>query len=282
MKNFWKQLGKAICYFLLYFGVQNLVGFGYTFYYSFKASFEAAQSGGVPDVEAITLGSVEYLLKNQNNLVNISGIIIITFLILFFLIRKKNVLTEAKIAKTNGKYIFLGIGLGFGYMLTANFGLSLLPESWLEAYAAQSNMLLEGSDFAIILSTVIMAPVVEELIFRGLMLSRLRKGMSDWAAILVSALIFGLAHGQILWMSYTFIMGILLGLVAVKSESLLPSLALHMIFNLGGVVLTLLPGEIASTGLYIAMLVIGVVTTVALLVVLLKQKKTEKEIIQAA
>ena len=282
MKNFFKQLGKAICYFLLYFGGQLLVSIGYIMLYSFKATLEATMNGGVPDVNAISIEAAEYLLKQQNNVVNISGIFTILFLVLFFLIRKKNVIKEVTAVKAPGKNYLIGVGVAFGYMLVINFGLQFLPESWLEAYGAQSNMLLEGSDLAIFVSTVIMAPLVEELIFRGLMLSRLRKGMSDWAAILISGFIFGLAHGQILWMSYTFIMGILLGLVAVKSESLLPSLALHMIFNLGGVVLTLLPGEIASTGLYIAMLAIGVVTTVALLVVLLKQKKAEKEIAQAA
>ena len=92
MKKFWKQFGKAICYFLLYFGVQNILGIGYMVFYMFKASFEAAASGGTPDVEAITLGAVDYLLKSQNSIVNISSVITITFLVLFFLIRKKNLL----------------------------------------------------------------------------------------------------------------------------------------------------------------------------------------------
>ena len=278
MKRFWKQFGKAICYFLLYFGVQNILGIGYMVFYMFKASFEAAAGGGTPDVEAITLGATEYLLKNQNNLINISGVITIAFLVLFFLIRKKNLLKEARIVKTRGKYILLGIGLGISCVLTVEFGMALLPESWLEAYAAKSDMLLEGSGFAIILSTVIMAPLVEELIFRGLMLSRLRKAMSDWGAILLSALIFGVAHGQILWMVYTFVLGVIFGLVAVKSESILPTLALHMTFNFCGVVLPYLLGETISGGFCIAMLVIGVLATAALLVVLLKPKKAESDI----
>lgn len=281
MKKFWKQLGKAICYFLLYFGVQNILGIVYVVAYSFKESFEAAASGGTPDVEAIALGSMDYLLKNQNNLINISGVITIAFLVLFFLIRKKNLLTEARVVKTKGKYIFLGMGLGLSCMLTINFGMSLLPESWLEAYATRSNLLLEGSDLAIIVSTVIMAPLVEELIFRGLMLSRLRKGMSDWMAILLSALIFGLAHGQILWMVYTFVLGVVFGLVAVKSESILPTLALHMVFNLCGVILPALLGEAISGGLCIAMLIVGVLVTAALLVVLLKKNKVENDTVQA-
>lgn len=280
MKKFWKQLGKAICYFLLYFGVQNILGIVYVVAYSFKESFEAAASGGTPDVEAIALGSMDYLLKNQNNLINISGVITIAFLVLFFLIRKKNILKEVSMVKTKGKYILFGVGLALSLVVTVEFGMSLLPESWLEDYAAHSNWLLEGSGFAIFVSTVIMAPLIEELIFRGLMLSRLRKGMSDGVAILLSALIFGLAHGQIIWIIYAFVLGVILGLVAVKSESILPTMTLHMVFNFCGMVLPFILSESISAGVCIALAIIGALCTAALLVVLLKKNKAESDTVQ--
>ncbi len=282
MKNFWKQLGKAICYFLLYYGGQIVVSVGYLVLYSFKASFEASMNGGMLDVDAISIAAAESLLKQQNNIIIISSIFTILFLLIFFLIRKKNVLTEASVVKARGKNYFYGVGLGFGYMLVLNFGLQFLPESWLEAYGAHSNILLEGSDFAIFVSTVIMAPVIEELIFRGLMLSRLRKGMSDWVAILVSALIFGLAHGQILWMAYTFVMGVVFALVAVKSESVLPSMVMHMVFNFCGMTLPFILSESISVGMCVALTVIGAIIMAVFLVLLLKQSKVEKDTVQAA
>jgi len=282
MKNFFKQLGKAICYFLLYFGGQLLVSIGYIMLYSFKATLEATMNGGVPDVNAISIEAAEYLLKQQNNVVNISGIFTILFLVLFFLIRKKNVIKEVNAVKAPGKNYLIGVGVAFGYMLVINFGLQFLPESWLEAYGAQSNMLLEGSDLAIFVSTVIMAPLVEELIFRGLMLSRLRKGMSDWAAILISGFIFGLAHGQILWIAYTFVMGVIFGLVAVKSESMIPGLVMHMVFNFCGMTLPFLFSETVSAGFCVTMVVIGAIIMAVFLVLLFKQKKVEKDMVQAA
>ena len=42
MKRFWKQLGKAICYFLLYFGVQNIIGAVYMMVYIVRAAAETA------------------------------------------------------------------------------------------------------------------------------------------------------------------------------------------------------------------------------------------------
>lgn len=281
MKNFLKQLGKAICYFLLYFGVQNIIGFVYMMVYIIEATVKAAGEGG-PDVEAISLGAVEYLMQKQNSLVIISGIITILFLTVFFLIRRKNVLTESGVKKTQGKYIPIAIGLGVGYMLIINFGLCLLPESWLMAYSEQSSGLVEGSAAAIIVSTMIMAPFIEEIIFRGLMLSRLRKGMPDVVAVLICALIFGLAHGQILWMTYAFGLGIVLGLVAVKSDSVIPGLILHMVFNICGVVVPSLLGEVVAVEVCVVMVVIGVLLTAALLAILLRNKKPENEMTQTA
>lgn len=294
MKNFFKQLGKAICYFLLYFGIQNIIAFVYMMVYivgeTVRAAGEAAAAADlglaanelVPNVDEMVFGAIEYVMRKQNGLVIISGIITILFLILFFGIRKKNVLKEASVKKAQGKNVLLAIGLGLSCMLVINFGLSLLPESWLMAYAEQSNMLVEGSTLAIIISTMVMAPLIEELIFRGLMLSRLRKGMSDNAAILVCALIFGLAHGQIIWMVYTFALGLVMGLVAVKSESIIPSLVLHMAFNICGVIIPTLLAEVVTLEICIVMVVVGVFITAALLVALLKTNKEENDTLQTA
>ena len=285
MKTFFKQLGKAICYFLLYYGMQLILCFVYMLVYIVRTVAETAGkvaaatdlglevSEWIPDAETIAFGAIDYLLQKQNDLIIISGILTIAFLVLFFLIRKKNVLTETGVVKTKGKYLALGLGLGLTTMLMINFGLSLLPESWLEDYAAQSSVLLGGSDLAIFVSTVIMAPLIEELICRGLMLSRLRKGMPDWAAVLVSSLIFGLAHGQIVWITYAFLLGVVFGVVAVKSESILPGLVMHMVFNLCGMVLPFLLSESISLGICAVLTVIGALLTAALLAVLLKQKK---------
>lgn len=294
MKNFFKQFGKAICYFLLYFGVQNIVGMVYMMIYIVGASAEAAGKAAaaadlgmaageiMPDVEAITLGAIDYMMQNQNGIVIISGIITILFLLLFFLIRKKNMLAEANVTKTLVKNVPIAVGLGIGMMLTINFGLALLPESWLVAYSRQSNMLVEGTTVAIIISTMIMAPLIEELIFRGLMLSRLRKAVPDAAAIVITSLIFGLAHGQILWMTYTFVLGVVLAIVAVKSDSVIPSIILHMVFNTCGIVIPTLLGEFISGAVCVALLVIGILITAVLLAVLLKGKKTGNDALQTA
>lgn len=55
--------------------------------------------------------------------------------------------------------------------------------------------------------------------------------MPAWLAVLLQGLVFGLIHGQVLWMIYATCFGILLGWVRVKTGSLRASMLLHIGFN---------------------------------------------------
>ncbi len=74
------------------------------------------------------------------------------------------------------------------------------------------------------------APVAEEFIYRHLLLRSLRP-LGDTPAIIVSALIFGLAHGNFDQFLYAFLIGIILGLLAVRYDSIIPSMVLHFLNN---------------------------------------------------
>jgi len=76
----------------------------------------------------------------------------------------------------------------------------------------------------------------EETFFRGLMLSGLQR-WGPWAAIGISALLFGLLHGSIYQLLPTFILGVLLGYAVWRSGSLYCSIAIHALNN--GLIATL-------------------------------------------
>ena len=76
----------------------------------------------------------------------------------------------------------------------------------------------------------------EETFFRGLMLSGLRR-WGPWAAIGLTALLFGLLHGSIYRLLPTFILGLVLGYVVWRSGSLYCSLLIHALNN--GLIATL-------------------------------------------
>lgn len=79
---------------------------------------------------------------------------------------------------------------------------------------------------------VIAAPILEEFIFRGIMLDGLLKQYSPVTSILVSSALFGLVHLNP-WQFITgFIIGIFSGWVYYRSKSLMPSIIIHVCANL--------------------------------------------------
>lgn len=77
---------------------------------------------------------------------------------------------------------------------------------------------------------VVLAPLFEEYWFRGIIQTSLMP-YGNGFAILVSALCFGMAHGNIHQFCYTVIVGICLGYVRYASGSLLPTTIMHALFN---------------------------------------------------
>ncbi len=110
------------------------------------------------------------------------------------------------------------MGLEFLFSLS---GKSLMP--FLENISGSSESV------SMFLYASILAPISEELLFRGFLLRSLRPYGKRFA-ILGSALFFGLFHGNLLQTPYAFLMGLLLGYVAIE-YSVYWAVALHMFNN---------------------------------------------------
>ena len=120
-----------------------------------------------------------------------------------------------------------------------------LPQQLMESYNQASQGLNTSLLWADLLSVAVFAPLVEEMIFRGLVLSRLRKALPAWLAVVVQGLVFGFVHGQLVWIVYATLFGLLLGYVRLRTGSLKASILLHLGFNLSsffiGIVFYLAP-----------------------------------------
>ena len=79
--------------------------------------------------------------------------------------------------------------------------------------------------------TVLIAPVVEELIFRKLMLDRIRN-YGEKTAIVFSAICFGLFHGNLTQFLYAFSVGLFLGYVYCKTGKVHYTMIMHALLNL--------------------------------------------------
>ncbi|HJL72138.1 MAG TPA: CPBP family intramembrane glutamic endopeptidase, partial [Candidatus Poseidoniia archaeon] len=94
-------------------------------------------------------------------------------------------------------------------------------------------MFEDASDTSLALlafSVAILTPFAEELLFRGFILGMLLKRYSDTQSIVISSLIFAIAHEPIA-MVLAFGGGLLYGWVRVRTGSILPSMIAHAIWN---------------------------------------------------
>ena len=124
------------------------------------------------------------------------------------------------------------MGLGFGFFFSALLTVFPFPEFLMEDYRSSSNTLNEGTDQILALvSTAILAPVTEEIVYRGYMLNRLLGWFKERDSILITTSIFALCHVSILWIAYAFLMGLLLAKVSIEEDNIAYSIALHIGFN---------------------------------------------------
>lgn len=125
-----------------------------------------------------------------------------------------------------------------------------------------SDMLM---DFPILPSFICMgllAPIIEEWFFRGVVLRRLLPH-GERFAIVVSALVFGLFHGNFFQMFFAFTLGLVLAFVAIRTGTLLYSICIHILINtLNGVVLPaiLLHAGLGATA-FMGLFILGMVIT---------------------
>ena len=89
-----------------------------------------------------------------------------------------------------------------------------------------------GGYIALTIVVVVGAPIVEELFFRGLVLRSLQRRFGDAWAVVGSAVLFGLAHFEPLQLPALVSLGVILGVMAVSTKRLGPSIFAHAGFNL--------------------------------------------------
>ena len=94
----------------------------------------------------------------------------------------------------------------------------------IETFATDDSLLLR------ILFMVILAPLIEEFVFRKTLIDRMRP-YGEKLAVVTSAAMFGLFHGNISQMFYAFTLGLVFGWVYLRTGKLRYTVGLHMIVN---------------------------------------------------
>ena len=100
-------------------------------------------------------------------------------------------------------------------------------------YSEISQAAFDGQSVGMLILVVgIVGPICEELLFRGLLFHRLKDWVRPEAAILVSALLFGIYHGNMVQFLYAACMGVMLAVIYDKTGTLWVSIVAHIAANL--------------------------------------------------
>lgn len=112
-----------------------------------------------------------------------------------------------------------------------------LPE-YSERYQEASVLLYSPPFWQQLLTSGLLIPIVEELVFRGIGFRMLRRWISFTWAMLISAVVFGAYHGNLVQFVYAAICGVLLAYLCEKYDSMIAPIVSHMAMNIAAIVLT--------------------------------------------
>ena len=181
---------------------------------------ELMNNGG--DVNAFT-GT-----ESNNNIVGftmvLSGIAMIWHLIHFKYVK----FNLKSFGEVSGKTIALSIPLIVAGMIFINLCSEFigLPDMMQDTFRAMSRNVFG------IISIAIMAPLVEELLFRGAIQGHLlRKGMKPVYAILIASAVFGIVHMNPIQIPFAFAIGMIFGWLYYRTGSVVPGMIGHFINN---------------------------------------------------
>ncbi len=178
----------------------------------------------------IVLFIIHYLL-NSLNIVQIGNVWIYIFIIFYFVFKLKDVIPNARedisdafspnTIKLILSVVILNIFLSYGMLYFSNFVLGIVQSKNI------FNSFLTGG----LIATIIVSPISEELIFRGVFLNRLQLVLPTTFAVLISSLLFASLHsfGSIF---AAFVFGVCVAILYLKTENIFVPILAHFLNNL--------------------------------------------------
>ena len=278
MKKVLKQIGKALGYFAVYFTCMNVADLIAGFVWGYMKGAELKAMGMSSEEAMAAFQSMEPGYKGVSMLIGA----ILTLLIYFIIekIKKTSLAKETDMKMVTGKQMGLTVVGALGGMFFLNFMLSILPipADLLGDLSSGMSSLTSYPFWLALLVNAILIPILEEVVFRGYLFSRLGKAMPAVVAAVISSVVFGLCHGGLVWAIWAGITGLIICVVRVKSGSIIPGIIFHIIMNTYGMVVSYFPvlEKLTNTGMYILTAAGGILLAVYI-VGILTDKSSSKE-----
>lgn len=171
-------------------------------------------------------------------------------LLIIFNYKKKNIIEHCSFLSVNFRIVLLSILLGamsnvfvntiLTYMKTNTALMELLSiEEKILDTTEGVRVMVSGNIFMVILVIGILTPVFEEILYRGVIFTRLIEDISIRGAIIAQAIIFGLSHFNVIQGLYTFAFGLILVLCYHWLKSMWVPIIIHSSFNLTNIIVKL-------------------------------------------
>ena len=146
----------------------------------------------------------------------------------------KNPITSVQI-----KQLLAIIGITLCLSVGLNNMISMSPLVQMSDEFQNASDAFYGSSFGVeLLGSALITPLLEELLHRGVVFGRLRRKMTMWSAVLVSALVFAVLHFNMVQFIYAFLLGIVFALFVEKTGMLSSAVVAHIVANALAVIRT--------------------------------------------
>lgn len=237
MKKIFVSIGFIVVYMAIHFGIQFWYIFSVAIIIGVIKGFEAGLAGNLtPDPEQINLAVQETMRIHLPIALIFSAVL--AALIYYFICRgrKQNIIEVCSFNRTSVKsaaiFLFSGVVMLFfnGSLNTLIYESGYLKDSFQQLESTFAPF-YEGNFLLSLISISIFVPLIEEIMFRGLIQSELRKHMSVAPAVLIQAILFGLYHMNLIQLIITVLMGIFLGFLTVWTKSILGAIIIHSVNN---------------------------------------------------
>lgn len=249
MKKFWKGFGWfTICCLVLLaaFGIQMLAGAAISIPVMFQLSAEVMKQQ-ITDPTVVAQMSADMTATAMETMMPYAllGAHVGTALVfgLWYRFGLKQPIIKGVKKVMNGKTLLVTVLLAFGMGSATNFAMPILIQIYPESSVAYYEQLMEQAAIGVSLisniAAVLVAPIGEELLFRGVTLRFAEKATAQmnsrkaafWIANTIQALMFGIFHMNFVQGSYAFVMGLGFGYLAKRYKSIVPCILGHMVIN---------------------------------------------------
>lgn len=272
-----ERIWRLITPELIYFGICYLVDIIVGIYWGYSLMGDYISDDLTVDVEGFTAALMELLMKYAVLLQTIAALAAIFFLVRMYFNdykRRRFVFNKKSVKRP---YWLLLIPAGVFASLAGNMLMNVSELAEMSESFQESEQLLFSGPFIIqIVGIGIIIPICEELIYRGLIYMRMRQYLNVNLAIVVSALIFGIVHGNIVQGIYAFLIGILFAYAYEKYGSLKAPVILHISANILSLILTVVNPSFDSSSMLMGIGMVSVLLCFSVLFVVDKNVSAER------